>query len=187
MKLTDYLKEMSEGKRIKHPANLGYVYTPNCIRRCLRLSQEEKLVLFEIYSLYNEGMGYAYPTQQTLAMNVGVSSSSISKSLKQLEQKGFISSHGKKGKSKKYVPNMLLHENPYLILSEVFHFGTKTINKKLPDDIDGTWGNKLLSFVNVKREVEFTEQDIYGSLIKNFDLKNSPKTLLEHLVLYLLS
>ncbi|MFJ7827607.1 helix-turn-helix domain-containing protein [Psychrobacillus sp. NPDC096623] len=170
---------INEGGSIKTAANFGYVYTPNSIRRCLRVSQEEKLLLFEIFSLYNEEKGYAFPTQQTLAMYLGVSSSSVSKLLKTLEiEKKFIKSYGKKGKKKRYVPLMSLHSNPYLLLSETFHFATKVIHKEIPEDISGDWGNKLLQFVNVKKEDEFTERDPYGLLLINFDKESSIEQLL---------
>ena len=185
MKLTDYLKELNAGKKLKPTANLGYVYAPNCIRRCLRISQEEKLVLFEIYSLYNEEKGYAFPTQQTLAMYVGVSSSSISKALKRLEEKEFITSYGAKGKKKRYIPNFALHENPYLVLSETFHFVTKVINKHIPEELCGAWGNKLLALVNVKKEYEFSDKDMYGKFIKSFDKNTTSSDLMVFITQYI--
>ncbi|QOS98914.1 hypothetical protein JNUCC42_21275 [Brevibacterium sp. JNUCC-42] len=60
MRYTDHLKAFSEGKLLKDMANRGYVLTPNAVRRCLRLTQEEKLVLFEIWALNNEQKGYAF-------------------------------------------------------------------------------------------------------------------------------
>ncbi|EKU42049.1 hypothetical protein C518_3003 [Lysinibacillus fusiformis ZB2] len=185
MKLTDYLKELNEGKKIKPTANLGYVYAPNCIRRCLRLSQEEKLVLFEIYSLYNEEKGCAFPTQQTLAMYVGVSSSSISKALKRLEEKDFIKSYGAKGKKKRYIPSFSLHGNPYLVLSETFHFASKVISKYIPEELCGAWGNKLLSLVNVKKEHEFSEIDMYGNFIKSFNTNTTSSELIAFIEQYI--
>lgn len=178
MSLVKYMKLLNEGGEINTAANLGYVYIPNSIRRCLRLSQEEKLVLFEIYSLYNEDKGYAFPTQQTLAMYVGVSSSSISKALKKLEEKGFIKSSGRKGKKKRYYPQFNIHLNPYLVLSETFHFATKVINKWLEEDIGGDWGNKLLQLVNSNKNLEFTEEDAYGTIISNFKMQASIDELL---------
>ncbi|RUL47223.1 helix-turn-helix domain-containing protein [Lysinibacillus antri] len=184
MLLVNYLKKLNEGTDINVAANLGYVVTPHCIRRCLRLSQEEKLLLFEIYSLYNEERGCAFPTQQTLAMYLGVSSSSVSKSLKKLEEKGFIKSHGRKGKKKRYIPLFTIHRNPYLLLSETFHFATKIINKEIPEDISGDWGNKLLQFVNVNKKDEFTEKDPYGLLVANFEVKSSVEQLLNLITQY---
>ncbi|SKB01322.1 helix-turn-helix domain-containing protein [Sporosarcina newyorkensis] len=178
MKLVDYLKKINVGGDIKTAANLGYVYTPNSIRRCLRLGQEEKLLFFEIFSLYNEERKCAFPTQQTLAMYLGVSSSSVSKTLKRLEEKGFIQSFGRKGKKKRYVPLISLHSNPYLILSETFHFATKVINKVIPEEISGDWGNKLLQFVNVNKKDEFTERDPYGLLVINFNENTSTEQFL---------
>lgn len=185
MLFVNYLKKLNEGTEIEITSNLGYVVTPHCIRRCLRLSQEEKLLLFEIFTLYNEEKGYAFPTQQTLAMYLGVSSSSVSKALKRLEEKGFIKSYGRKGKKKKYVPLMSIHSNPYLVLSETFHFATKVINKEIPEEISGDWGNKLLQFVNVNKIDEFTERDPYGLLIVNFDKKISAEQLLILLTEYI--
>lgn len=169
MKLVDYLKKMSEGGELKTKANLGYVYIPNNIHRCLRVSQEEKMVLFNIYSLYNEEKGCAFPTQQTLAMYLGVTSSSVSKSLKSLEAKNFIQSYGKKGKKKRYIPRWDLSHNPYIVLSEAFHFATKILSKRIPDDINGDWGNKLLQLVNATKNIEFTDRDLYGNLIQKYN------------------
>lgn len=181
MKLVDYLKTVSTGKELEINANLGYVYVPNCIRRCLRLSQEEKQLLFEIYCLYNEEKGYAYPTQQTLAMYMGTSSSSVSKTLKQLEEKGFIRSTGLKGKKKKYYLLMNLSSNPYVVLSEAFHFATKVINKQLEDNLKADWGDKLLQVINVSKKEEFTDLDKYGQLIREFPKRYVTNELLEHI------
>lgn len=169
MKLSDYLKELNEGTTIDVVGNLGYVIAPNCIRRCLRLSQEEKLLLLEIFSHYNEDKHYAYPTQQTLAMYLGVSSASVSKHLKKLEAKGFITSRGRKGVKKRYFPSFNLNRNPYLVLSELFHFATKVISKKFPDSVSGEWGNNLLQFVNVRNKEEFTKTDTYGKYLRLLD------------------
>ncbi|MED1876950.1 helix-turn-helix domain-containing protein [Brevibacillus borstelensis] len=166
MKLSDYLKELYDGTTIDIVGNLGYVIAPNCVRRCLRLSQEEKLLLLEIYSHYNEDKHYAYPTQQTLAMFLGISSATVSKHLKKLEEKGFIKSRGRKGVRKKYYPSFDLHRNPYLVLSELFHFATKVISNKIPDSFSGDWGNLLLQFVNVINKEEFTKTDTYGKYLR---------------------
>lgn len=178
MKLVDYLKKLYEGTELKTTANLGYVVAPNCIRRCLRVSQEEKMLLLEIYSLYNEEKGYAYPTQQTLAMNLGVTSSTVCKLLKRLEEKGFIESIGRKGSKKRYHPSFSLHLNPYIILSETTHFAVKVINEKIPDEIGGDWANKLLQFINVNKKEEFSELDKYGYLLQNYS-ENAPDELLK--------
>lgn len=125
MRHTDYLKAFSEGKPIKEMVNRGYVLTPNAVRRCLRLTQEEKMVLFEIWALYSDQKGCAFPTQQTLAMSLGITSPSISKYLRKLEEKGFIQSSGSKGSRKRYRPSASLHSNPYILLSEWFHLAVE--------------------------------------------------------------
>lgn len=56
---------------------------------------------FEIYSHFNEEKGYAFPTQQTLALYLGISASSVSKHLKSLELKGFLKSKEGKGSLKR--------------------------------------------------------------------------------------
>jgi hypothetical protein len=77
LKLTDYFKALNEGKQMELVGNIGYVIFPNCIRRCLRVSSEELMLFTEICSLYNETKKYAYPTQQTLAMSMGVTASTV--------------------------------------------------------------------------------------------------------------
>ncbi|WP_137671298.1 helix-turn-helix domain-containing protein [Paenibacillus naphthalenovorans] len=162
MKLPDYLMTLAEGIDIKVCTNRGYVITPNCVRRCIRVPQEEKLVLFEIYSHYNDEKGYAFPTQQTLALYLGISASSVSKHLKSLEQKGFIKSMGGKGKSKIYFPSFDLMNNVYIILSEWFFFAIQVIRKNLHDSMGAEWANLLLQFVNIKTS---TENDLYGKYL----------------------
>lgn len=162
MKLPDYLMILAEGADFEICSNRGYVITPNCVRRCIRVPQEEKLVLFEIYSHYNDEKGYAFPTQQTLALYLGISASTVSKHLKSLEQKGFIKSRGGKGKSKIYFPSFDLKNNVYLILSEWFFFAISVIRKKLHNSMGAEWANQLLQFVNVKIS---TENDLYGKFL----------------------
>lgn len=162
MKMPDYLMILAEGADFEICSNRGYVITPNCVRRCIRVPQEEKLVLFEIYSHFNEEKGYAFPTQQTLALYLGISASTVSKHLKSLEQKGFIKSRGGKGKSKIYFPSFDLKNNVYLILSEWFFFAIRVIRKKLHDSMGAEWANQLLQFVNVKTS---NENDLYGKFL----------------------
>ncbi|MFP4977492.1 helix-turn-helix domain-containing protein [Paenibacillus sp. CN-4] len=162
MKLPDYLMTLAKGTDIEICTNEGYVITPNCVRRCIRVPQEEKLVLFEIYSHYNDEKGYAFPTQQTLALYLGVSASSVSKHLKNLDKKGFIKSRGGKGKSKIYIPSFDLKYNVYLILSEWFFFAISVIRKKLHDSMGAEWANQLLQLVNVKTS---NENDFYGNFL----------------------
>ncbi|WCN36482.1 helix-turn-helix domain-containing protein [Aneurinibacillus uraniidurans] len=111
MKISDYLMTLAEEIDFQVCTNRGYVITPNCVRRCIRVPKEEKLVLFEIYSHYNNEKGYASPTQQTLALYLGISTSTVSKHLKSLEQKGFIKSRGGKGRSNIYFPSFDLKNN----------------------------------------------------------------------------
>lgn len=148
MKMSDYLMRLAFGTDIKLCANKGYVLTPNCIRRCIRVSQEEKLVLFEIVSHYNDEKGYAFPTQQTLALYLGITPSTVSKHLKNLELKGFIKSKGGMGKKKRYYPSFDLQNNEYLILSEWFFFAVNVIRNKLDETIGAEWANQLLLYVN---------------------------------------
>jgi DNA-binding transcriptional regulator YhcF (GntR family) len=165
LRYTDYLKEFSKGKPMKEMVNRGYVLTPNAIRRCLRLTQEEKLVLFEIWALNSEQKGYAFPTQQTLAMSLGMTSPSISKHLKKLEGKGFIQSSGGKGTRKRYRPSASLQTNPYILLSEWFHLAVQSFRHHYSEQINGKWGDDLLSYVNVKKADEFTSADHYGQFL----------------------
>lgn len=162
MKMPHYLMTLAEGIDIKVCTNRGYVITPNCVRRCIRVPQEEKLVLFEIYSHYNDEKGYAFPTQQTLVLYLGISASTVSKHLKSLEQKGFIKSKGGKGKAKIYIPSFQLKNNVYIILSEWFFFAISVVRKKLHESLGAEWANQLLQFVNVKPS---TEHDPYGKFL----------------------
>jgi DNA-binding transcriptional ArsR family regulator len=170
LNLNNYLKDLFNGKDFKVFINRGYNIVPHCIRRCVRLSQEEKLLLIEIYSLYNDEKGYAYPTQLTLGMYLGLSPSSISRSLNSLEEKGFISSKGKKGGKKRYFPSFNLKDNPYLVLSEAFHFAVKIINEEIHGEANGDWAPALLSYVNVRKVDEFTSKDYYGKCLRNYTL-----------------
>lgn len=162
MNLPEYLMTLAKGTDFMVCPNRGFVLTPNCVRRCIRVPQEEKLVLFEIYSHFNNDKGYAFPTQQTLALYLGISASTVSKHLKSLEQKGFIRSKGGKGRAKIYIPSFQLKDNVYIILSEWFFFAIKVIRKKLHESMGAEWANQLLQFVNVKTP---TEHDRYGQFL----------------------
>ncbi|WCK53440.1 helix-turn-helix domain-containing protein [Aneurinibacillus sp. Ricciae_BoGa-3] len=166
MMLSEYLKTVNEGVNMEVTANLGYVIAPNSIRRCLRLSQEEKMLLLEIYSLYNEKHKCAYPTQQTLAIYLGISSSTVSKHLHKLEEKGFIIIKGRKCTKKRYVPSFQIHLNPYILLSEWTHFVINEVRHHIPESIGGEWANKFLRHINVKQSEEFTLVDKYGEFLK---------------------
>jgi biotin operon repressor len=172
IKLVDYLKELQEGKKVEISKNLGYVLSVACIRRCKRVSEEEKMVFHEILALYNEDKKCAFPTQLTLGMYLGLSASSINRHIESLEKKGFVTSRGRKGTKKSYVPSFELHLNPYLILSETFDWYVGTLQNNLPGGIDGKWCELLLRFVNVPQQKQFTEDDQYGYFLN--ELKYRP-------------
>jgi DNA-binding transcriptional regulator YhcF (GntR family) len=187
-KLSDYLKDLNEGRKLEISGNIGYVITPNCIRRCLRVSQEEKLLLFEIYSFYNDEKGSAYPTQTTLAMYVGTTPSTVTKHLKTLEEKGFIKSRGGRGRKKQYFPSFELHSNPYILVSEWFHFASKAINMHIYDSAKNEIAAHLTRYINVRKCDEFTSKDQYGrfiTLAKHNNLNEVRSEFLNNLTNYL--
>jgi hypothetical protein len=176
MKLTDYIKALSEGENVVMKSNLGYVITPNIIRRCFRLSQEEKMILFEIYSHYNESAKSAYPTQQHLAFCLGTTAGMISKNLRILEKKGFVKIIGKM--KKRYVPLMNLHDNPFIVLTDWFVFAVKTIIKHDLEILGGDWADKMLQIVNIRQKKEYSQDDLYGEYLgKLQDGLSSKETL----------
>jgi predicted transcriptional regulator len=100
-------------------SNKGYVIAPQKINRCLALTDLEVRLLLELMS--NMGFeNYAYPGHKYLAFKLGKKSiTSIKKTLKSLQKKGFIEwekGGGDLGTNHYWVKD--LYYNPYLIMSE---------------------------------------------------------------------
>ncbi|MDQ0112530.1 hypothetical protein [Paenibacillus harenae] len=177
-KLDDYLSTLQAGECSDLVQNRGYVKIPACLRKMMRVTEEEKLVWFEIISLTNSEWGYANPTQQTLGMYLGVTTGTISKRLKNIEAKDLIASRGPKGRKRRYYPSLTLHTNPYFVLSETFHWALHVIAKHLSEsEAKAGWGDILLQFVNVKEKDQFTSADTYGNFL--IELQDNPDRVIE--------
>ncbi|MBY3622814.1 hypothetical protein HGO21_25240 [Acinetobacter sp. CUI P1] len=177
-KIDEYLSTLQTGVGTDWIQNRGYVKIPACLRKMMRVTEEEKLVWFEIISLTNAKWGYANPTQQTLGIYLGVTTGTISKRLKSIEAKGLITSRGVSGRKRRYYPSILLHTNPYLILSESFHWALSVIAEKIAEsEMKGRWADILLQFVNVKEKEQFTLADTYGNFL--IELKDNPDQVVQ--------
>lgn len=97
----------------------GYTIVPHKIHRCFGLSHYERLIMIDLLAYMGDD-SKCYPTQETIARNVGCSSKSVERHLKSLAQKNLILIRGTKKNNVYYLPNYL-HEHPFLILSEKTH------------------------------------------------------------------
>jgi biotin operon repressor len=80
------------------------ILIPNCILSCPDIGAAEKLVWGRL-AQYAGQNGLAFPKQDTLAKELGITRSTVAKALKQLEEKKFIQIHRPQG------ANRLMHRS----------------------------------------------------------------------------
>ncbi|MFJ9501563.1 helix-turn-helix domain-containing protein [Brevibacillus centrosporus] len=155
-------------EEFKVTANDGYTIAPQKILRCFRLTNQEKVVLLELYSLMGNAQGYAFPSHNYLALHLGKKSfNSVKGALGSLKQKGFIywkTGGGDLGTNHYYPQD--LYSNPYLILSEAtYYFISKVLDKyRVEISYDKLFGS-ILEFIEMPSKVLETNQDIYGAYL----------------------
>ncbi|RPE06741.1 helix-turn-helix domain-containing protein [Paenibacillus polymyxa] len=100
--------------------NKYYIPYPHMIRKCYGMSMNERGVLLDILSHLGENEE-AFPSQETIACNLGISESTVKSAITSLEEKKFIKTVRRRGQVNRYRIDQL-EANPYLVLSENVHF-----------------------------------------------------------------
>ncbi|MDU2240441.1 MAG: helix-turn-helix domain-containing protein [Paenibacillus sp.] len=100
--------------------NQYYIPYPHMIRKCYALSMNERGVLLDILSHLGQNEE-AFPSQETIASNLGISESTVKSAVTTLEQKGFIKTVRRRGHVNRYRVNNL-ENNPYIAYSEAAHY-----------------------------------------------------------------
>ncbi|MET3208167.1 UNVERIFIED_CONTAM: biotin operon repressor [Paenibacillus sp. PvR008] len=100
--------------------NRYYIPYPHMIRKCYALSMNERGVLLDILSYLGENEE-AFPSQETIASNLGISESTVKSAVTTLENKGFIKTVRRRGHVNRY-RIYDLESNPYIAYSEAAHY-----------------------------------------------------------------
>ncbi|MDO7908907.1 helix-turn-helix domain-containing protein [Paenibacillus sp. JX-17] len=113
-----YMDEVSRANQFTSHHN-GYIKAPVKILRCFGLSAFEKLILMNLIA-YMSDKTLCYPTIEMIARDVGCSSKSIERHIKELDDKKMILVSQDRKNNTYYLPNYL-HCHPYLLMSEKTH------------------------------------------------------------------
>lgn len=113
-----YMDEVSRANQFTSHHN-GYIKAPVKILRCFGLSAFEKLILMDLIA-YMSDKTLCYPTIEMIARDVGCSSKSIERHIKELDDKKMILVSQDRKNNTYYLPNYL-HCHPYLLMSEKTH------------------------------------------------------------------
>lgn len=100
--------------------NRYYIPYPNMIRQCYGLSMNERGVLLDILCHLGENEE-AFPSQERIASNLGISESTVKSAVTTLEEKGFIKTVRRRGHVNRYRIDYL-ESNPYIGFSEAAHY-----------------------------------------------------------------
>ncbi|WP_127531738.1 helix-turn-helix domain-containing protein [Paenibacillus kobensis] len=100
--------------------NRYYIPYPHMIRKCYALSMNERGVLLDILSHLGENEE-AFPSQETIASNLGISESTVKSAVTSLEEKGFIKTVRRRGRVNRYRIHDL-ESNAYIAYSEAAHY-----------------------------------------------------------------
>jgi biotin operon repressor len=113
---SDYIRKVAENGTYAS-VNTYYVPLPHKLYRCLGLTTYEKMILIDLIA-YMGTNSYCYPTQETIALNIGASSKTVSDHLWELRKKDFIGVDYRNHNNLYYLtPN--LQDNPFIVLSEL--------------------------------------------------------------------
>jgi AraC-like DNA-binding protein len=88
----------------------GFIKVPVKVLRCIGLSPYEKLILIDLIA-YMSDRNLCYPTIEMIARNVGCSSKSIERHIKELADKKMILVSQDRKNNTYYLPNYL-HSHP---------------------------------------------------------------------------
>lgn len=106
----------------------GYTIVPQKLHRCYGLNEYEKLILVDIIAYMND-KSQCYPTMEKIARNIGCSSKTVERHIRNLAEKKLILVSQSKNNTY-YLPNNL-HVHPYLLLSEKTHAFTGDVKKQV--------------------------------------------------------
>lgn len=108
--------------------NHYYIPYPHMLRKCYGLSMNERGVLLDIISHLGEN-DEAFPSQETIACNLGLSESTVKSAINVLVKKKFIKTARRRGHVNRYRIDAL-ENNPYIGLSETIHYFLKLYQPK---------------------------------------------------------
>ncbi|MNZ90436.1 hypothetical protein D3C78_1093990 [compost metagenome] len=100
--------------------NQYYIPYPHMLRKCYGLSMNERSVLLDIISHLGEN-DEAFPSQETIACNLGLSESTVKSAINALVKKRFIKTVRRRGHVNRYRIDAL-EDNPYVGMSETIHY-----------------------------------------------------------------
>lgn len=130
----------------------SFIPIPHALRKCIRLNSAEKDVLYHLLYSMND-KGYCFPAYKTIANELFLSESTVTRAIKKLERMYFIRKEEVVGSSNRYYIDML-EKNPYLYLTG---FTTKFKRSFQPNGIQkGLCKTKVIEAVN-----QFVKEDKY--------------------------
>ncbi|MFC0212886.1 helix-turn-helix domain-containing protein [Paenibacillus chartarius] len=125
----DRMIELASDKdNLYYISNKQYFPLPLRISRCRGLSSQEKLVLMELLYCFGDN-DEAFPSIEYLAFQLDVDDKTVSKNIKKLIEKKFISVYKSPNRVNRYYIH-LLESNPYITLSELTLWFEKTIQTR---------------------------------------------------------
>jgi hypothetical protein len=134
----------------------GYTVVPHKIHRCFGLSQYERLIMIDLLA-YMGDKSKCFPTQETIARNIGCSSKSVERHLKSLAQKHLILISGTNRNNEYYLPNDL-HEHPYLLLSEKTHEFIASVRQSVNERELTNWVEQIVKSEKYKEFITKLEK-----------------------------
>lgn len=123
----EYMDKVSQESQFTSQ-HKGFTKVPHKIHRCYGLTQYEKLILIDLIA-YMSDKSQCYPTIEMMARNIGCSSKSVERHIKELADKKMILVS--QGKNNTYSLSNYLHCHPYLLMSEKTHEVIGSVRKQV--------------------------------------------------------
>lgn len=157
--ITAYLIDISLGLECEYEidwVSKGYSPFPQSIRRCLRVSPTEKLILAEIYT----SMGYethSTITRKALSDLLDIGEDTVRENIKKLEEKKFLNVGEYQGRF--YYEPLSLARNPYIVMSELTHYAKQNYKSQLPKKLcDSGVQHRIGQIVKSNKYNDFIEK-----------------------------
>lgn len=120
----------------------GFTTVPQKIHRCFGLTPYQRLIMIDLFG-YMGDKHFCYPSQETIARNIGCSSKTIGRHLESLVEMGMILINESQRHHTYYLPDDL-HKNPYVLLSEKTHEFISEVRNTVNDYNLSLWINGII-------------------------------------------
>ncbi len=146
-----YLTEVAKDSSFTD-THMGYTIAPHKIHRCFGLTPEERMILIDLFGFMGDNH-MCFPSQETIARNIGCSSKTVGRRITALVSKKLILVSSRQKNHRYYLPKDL-DTNPYILMSEKTHEFIREVRETVNDSKLTLWIDDIIKSEAYKRYLE---------------------------------